>query len=88
MDAGLGQLRRGVLALADLANDQYLPSVAAVPGAGRSAPLVPGGGFLQDALKKECSNLDCRQGRGMSWRSRRLVAFEASWRAGARVSRG
>ena len=76
MEAGSGQLRRGVLALADLANDDYLPSAAGVPGAGRSAALVPGGGFLQDALKKECSNLDCRQGRGISWRSRRLLAFE------------
>jgi Type II secretion system (T2SS), protein E, N-terminal domain len=76
MEAGSGQLRRGVLAFADLANDEYLPSAAGVPGAGRSQALVPEVGFLHDALKKECSNLDCRQGRGMSWRSRRLLAFE------------
>jgi hypothetical protein len=77
MDAGSGAVRRGAKdPLLALAHDEYIPSAATLPGAGRVRALLPEIGFLQDALKKECSNLDCRQGRTMSWRSRRLLAFE------------
>jgi hypothetical protein len=77
MDVGSGSVRRAAKdPLLALAHDEYLPSAATLPGAGRVRALLPEIGFLQDALKKECSNLDCRQGRTMSWRSRRLLAFE------------
>ena len=62
-----------------VASLQGVPSLkgpASLQGAGRARAPLPESGFLQDALKKECSNLDCRQGRTMSWRSRRLLAFE------------
>lgn len=86
-EAGAGPLRGGGKPpLPALARDEYVPSAAATPAAGRA--LAPAVGFLQDtrqnlfpnllrdAPRKECSNLDCRQGRSIPWRSRRLLAFE------------
>jgi hypothetical protein len=32
--------------------------------------------LLKDASRKECAHLDCRHGRSLSWRSRRLLVFE------------
>jgi hypothetical protein len=77
MDVGLGSMPRAAKdPLLTLAHDEFIPSAARLQGTGQTRALLPEIGSLQDALKKECSNPDCRQGRTMSWRSRRLFAFE------------
>lgn len=74
---GSGALRRGrENPLLALARDEYLPGATADRGPRGAPELLPEVGFLEDSLKKECSNLDCRQGRALAWRSRRLLAFE------------
>jgi hypothetical protein len=89
LEAAAGSLRGGGKPpLPALARDEYVPGTAAARGAGRSQALLPAVGFLQgplqnllpdllrDAARKECAHLDCRQGRSLPWRSRRLLAFE------------
>jgi Type II secretion system (T2SS), protein E, N-terminal domain len=47
-----------------------------VRGSGNNEAAARDVVFLQEALSKGCSNPDCRQGRGMPWRSRRRLVFE------------
>jgi hypothetical protein len=77
-------LPRGTDAGLALGHDQYTPSPKLPkpakppesPGGRAAAALMHEVAFLQEALKRECSNLDCRQRRILSWRGRRRLSFE------------
>jgi hypothetical protein len=78
--------RLGVESWLGLAPDHYTPGAARPARRGESDSDVRGSSsneaadrdivFMQEGLRRGCSNPDCRQGRGMPWRSRRRLVFE------------